>query len=47
MELADYMTLSSRTVDPLLTMRSFRQPVATDGNGFRLFGGFGADLICH
>ena len=24
--------------DPLLTMRSFPQPVATQGNGFRAFG---------
>ena len=29
--------LTDSTVDPLLTMRSDRQPVATPGNGFRLF----------
>jgi hypothetical protein len=28
---------ADRTVDPLLTMRSFRQLVATHGNGFGLF----------
>src|SRR5919197_5401730 len=27
----------TRTGDPLLTMRSNRQPVATDGDGFGLF----------
>jgi hypothetical protein len=32
-----FRALRPRTVDPLLTMRSFRQLVATHGNGYGLF----------
>jgi hypothetical protein len=42
----DEALFRTRTGDPLLTMRSFRQPVATDGNGFGLFGRSSAGAIC-
>src|SRR5919201_3075949 len=36
----------TRTGDPLLTMRSNRQPVATLGNGFGLFPPFSGTASC-